>query len=79
MTKDEFERLLELVVQRLKSEAQREKFTASGQFENRVRKLLVELGQDEKVRIDFDPHPHCMSSKQVGLLEPGFRVYLGIR
>lgn len=67
MTQEEFEKLLDDVTNRLSAEAQNEKtFKNSKDFENRVRDILVELGEDKNLNIDFDPHPYVFPDIAIG-------------
>lgn len=66
MTIEDFENLLKLVAKQLTAEVQNKNaFTTSKDFENRVREVLVELGR-EKLNIDFSPHPHIFPDICIG-------------
>ena len=66
MTKEEFERVLDVVTRQLRIEATKEVFKASKEFENRVREVLVELGGADSIDIDFAPHPHVFPDIAIG-------------
>lgn len=67
MTQQEFEKLLSAVTDQLTAEAQSESsFTTSKGFENRVREVLVALGKDKNIEIDFAPHPYIFPDITVG-------------
>ena len=52
MTQEEFEKLLSDVAEKLTSEAQSENsFKTAKGFENRVREVLVELGENKNIEI----------------------------
>jgi hypothetical protein len=59
MTQEEFENILDSVCAKLTSEASKETFKTSAQFENRVREILDEILNDPSVEIDFNPHPQA--------------------
>jgi hypothetical protein len=71
MDKKEFERLLEVAAVQLRAEAKAKPFTASKQFENRVRDALVTASKGKLVP-DANPHPHVFPD--IGLGEFGVEV-----
>jgi len=67
MTKDEFERILEKACKTLTTEARKDKFSTSTQFENRVREILHDLTKSfPGIKIDFNPHPQAFPDIAVG-------------
>ncbi|MCC8997873.1 MAG: hypothetical protein LM517_12760 [Nitrosomonas sp.] len=66
MTKEGFERLLDVVVATLRDEARQVPFTNAKQFENRVRKIIGNSINDPSIKIDFDPHPQAFPDIAVG-------------
>lgn len=66
MTKEEFERLLDVVSAKLGDEARKSLFTSAKEFENRVREVVKEAISDLSIRIDFDPHPQAFPDIAVG-------------
>jgi len=67
VTKDEFEDVLEKACTVLTTEAREFKFSASMQFEKRVREILSELTQSyPEIEIDFNPHPQAFPDIAVG-------------
>ncbi len=59
MTKKEFETLLDKLVEQLTQEARQNIFTSSKIFENKVRDVLQTLFTDNKIEIDYNPHPYA--------------------
>lgn len=59
MTREEFERLLDVVVTELTAEARNKVFETSKDFENRVRQLFEEHGNVLGIVVDYDPHPYA--------------------
>lgn len=58
MTKDQFERLLTAVSDRLTKESQQSAtYQAPREFEKRTRELLIEL-ENRELHVDLAPHPH---------------------
>lgn len=56
MTKNEFEKILDVCCEQLTHEAREEKFKTSSQFENRAREALSILTEnDPSFEIDFPP------------------------
>lgn len=66
MTQEEFENILDSVCAKLTTEARKETFKTSAQFENRVREVLHEILSDSPVEIDFKPHPQAFPDIAVG-------------
>lgn len=66
MTKNEFENLLDRLVQQLTQEARKNIFSSSKVFENRVRDILQTLVTDSKIEIDYNPHPYAFPDIAVG-------------
>ncbi len=58
MEQQEFENLLDKVVNRLTAEARITIFLQSKMFENRVRQILQEVVSNQQIAIDFEPHPY---------------------
>jgi len=66
MTKEEFERLLSAVTDRLSEEVREsETYHSPREFENRARQLLLELG-DKEIEVDLSPHPHLFPDIVIG-------------
>jgi hypothetical protein len=67
MTQNEFEHVLEIVCYSLATEAKKEIFTSSAQFEKRVREVLRDLMQScPETKIDFNPHPQAFPDIAIG-------------
>ncbi|MDR1014475.1 MAG: hypothetical protein LBL86_05785 [Coriobacteriales bacterium] len=67
MTRKEFETILDTCCDILTKEARAVGFTASSQFENRVREALDSLTQDDRsFTIDFAPHPQVFPDIAMG-------------
>lgn len=67
MTKEEFERLLDVCCGTLTHEARKSGFQTSSQFENRVRQVLDDLLKDEsEMRVDFDSPPQAFPDIALG-------------
>ncbi len=67
MTKNEFEKILDVCCEQLTHEAREEKFKTSSQFENRVREALSILTEnDPSFEIDFNPHPQAFPDIAMG-------------
>lgn len=66
MTKEGFERLLDVVVAALRDEARQVPFANAKQFENRVREVIGNSINDPLIKIDFDPHPQAFPDIAVG-------------
>lgn len=67
MTKNEFEKILDVCCEQLTHEAREEKFKTSSQFENRAREALSILTEnDPSFEIDFNPHPQAFPDIAMG-------------
>ena len=66
MTKAQFETLLDLVTAQLTAESRKNLFTTSKAFENRVREVLEQLGNEYQVAVDYNPHPYIFPDIAVG-------------
>lgn len=67
MTEEEFERLLDQVVNQLTVESQQVgRFDTSKNFENRVRDVLNDLGREYGIDVDYDPHPYVFPDIAIG-------------
>jgi hypothetical protein len=67
MTQNEFEDILETACLNLTTEARKEIFTLSAQFEKRVREVLQNLIKpNTEIKIDFNPHPQAFPDIAVG-------------
>lgn len=67
MTEKEFEHLLDQVVNQLTLEARQTGWLdTSKKFENRVRDVLVDLGREYGIAVDFDPHPYVFPDIAIG-------------
>lgn len=67
MKKNEFEAILDNICTELTVEAKNNIFESSGQFEQRVRKVLQQAVRfDSSIRIDFSPHPQAFPDIAVG-------------
>lgn len=60
MNQEEFERVLDIVCEKLTDEAKRKTFQKADQFENRVREVLQEsVKNDSSISINMTPHPQA--------------------
>lgn len=66
MTKDEFEELLNSIVDQLTHEAMATPFKSAKEFEGRVRKVVNDHIGDAEIEIDFNPHPQAFPDIAVG-------------
>lgn len=66
MTKNEFERVLDVVTGRLGEEARQSPFVSAKAFENRVREVVRDAINNEAIEIDFDPHPQAFPDIAIG-------------
>jgi len=66
MQREVFEQHLEQIANQLRTEARQAPFTASKQFENRVREIAQEVFADQGVKIDFTPHPQAFPDIEIG-------------
>ncbi len=66
MTKEEFEKLLDLITTQLTEEANKTLFTTSKAFENRVRDVLKQFGAKYEIAVDYNPHPYIFPDIAVG-------------
>ncbi|TLS73459.1 restriction endonuclease [Mariprofundus erugo] len=66
MTRQEFEGILNRLVQQLTEEAREEAFTKADQFENRVREVAKALVTDPDIEIDMDPPAQAFPDVAVG-------------
>ncbi len=66
MIQQDFEKVLDLVCEKLTIEAREKPFSTSPQFENRVREVVQEVMIDSGTSIDFDPHPQAFPDIAVG-------------
>ncbi len=66
MTQQEFEQILDKVCDKLTSEAQKEPFKTSIQFENRVREVAQEIMKGSGIPVNFDPHPQAFPDVALG-------------
>jgi hypothetical protein len=66
MTKDEFERCLDVVANLLRTEAVACPFKNAKQFESRVREAVRDTIPDPAIEIDFEPHPQAFPDIAVG-------------
>lgn len=64
MKQEQFEKLLDQVVENLTAQARRVSFTTSKTFEDRVRDTLIKFGED--MNIDLIPHPHVFPDIVLG-------------
>lgn len=68
MKQDEFERVLDIICEKLTEEAKRKIFQKADQFENRVREVLREaLKNDPSISISTNPHPQAFPDIAIGL------------
>lgn len=62
-----FERLLDVVCEKLTDECRRgKKYDKAKTFENRVREILQSLVADYKLTVDFEPHPYVFPDIVLG-------------
>ncbi|NTV67447.1 MAG: restriction endonuclease [Chlorobaculum sp.] len=66
MTKYEFEKLLDLIVEQLTQEARNTPFTSAKEFEGRVREVVRDRIIENGIEIDFNPHPQAFPDIAVG-------------
>jgi len=67
MNQEEFERILDVVCQKLTDEANRKVFQKAEQFENRVREVVQEfVKSDSSISINMMPHPQAFPDIAVG-------------
>jgi hypothetical protein len=67
MNQEEFERVLDIVCEKLTDEAKRKTFQKADQFENRVRDVLRELlTNDLSISISTNPHPQAFPDIAIG-------------
>lgn len=67
MNQEEFERILDVVCQKLTDEANRKVFQKAEQFENRVREVVQEfVKSDSSISINMTPHPQAFPDIAVG-------------
>lgn len=67
MNEEEFERILDIVCEKLTNEANNKVFQKANEFENRVREVLQEsVKDDSSISIDFAPHPQVFPDIAVG-------------
>ena len=64
MKQDQFEKLLNQVVENLTSQARKVVFTTSKSFEDRVRDVLIKFGTD--MNVDLEPHPYVFPDIVLG-------------
>lgn len=66
MRKDEFEKILDSIVDQLTQEARATPFKSAKEFEERVREVASEYIQDAEIEIDFNPHPQAFPDIAIG-------------
>lgn len=66
ITTQEFEILLNKVVDTLTKESSGKPFDTSKTFETRVRQVLAEFGKESGLNVDFDPHPYIFPDIVMG-------------
>lgn len=66
MIKEEFEIILDSIVEQLTQEAMVTPFKSAKEFEERVRAVASEHIEDAEIEIDFNPHPQAFPDIAVG-------------
>ena len=66
MTTDQFEKLLDVICESLRKDALKTPFTDAKQFEDRVRETVHNSLSDQKIHINFKPHPQAFPDIAIG-------------